>query len=154
MNPLQQCKFVNLIPPAVIKDDASHTTLVVDTRGWDAAAVSIALGATDITMADLDLQESDDNSSFTEVAAADFTDNTQYDMDGTALALPDDNADNTMRVIFLDLKKRKRYIKVTSTAGNGSAGTYLSAQMILARGETCPNTSAEVCGTSGVAVVI
>ena len=154
MNPLQQCKFCHLIPPAVIKDDASHTTSVVDCLGWDSAVAVLSIGATDVAYADIDIQESDNNSSWSEVAATDFTDNTQVDMDGTALALPDANADNTIIAIHLDLKKRKRYLKMTSTAGNGSAGTYASAIMILSRGETLPNTSAEMCGTGGIAVIV
>lgn len=154
MHALQQCKFVQLIPPGVIKDDASHVTSVVDTLGWDYATAVLSFGATDIAMADIDIQESDDNSNFTEVAATDFTDNTQVDMDGTALALPDANADNTNVVIHLDMRKRKRYIKMTSTAGNGSTGTYASAIAILSRGETLPNSSAEQAGTGGIVVIV
>lgn len=153
MNPLQQCKFAQLIPPAVIKDNASHVTLVVDTLGWDHATAVLSIGATDIAMADIDIQESDDNSNFTEIAATDFTDSTQRDMDGTALALPDANADNTNIVIHLDMRNHKRFLKCTSTAGDGSAGTYLSAIMILSRGETLPNTCAEQAGTGGIVVV-
>jgi len=154
MNPLQEVKFCNLIPPGVIKDDASHVTMVVDCLDWQYATAVLALGASDIAMADIDIQESDDNSSFSEVAATDFTDNTQLDMDGTALALPDANADNTLRVIHMDLRKRKRYLKMTSTAGNGSVGTYASAIMILSRGRTLPNSSTEMAGTGGVVVIV
>lgn len=151
---LQKCKWNQLVAPGVIKDNASWTSLVVDCLGFKEAAVVFQLGATDIAMTDLDVQESDDNSNFVEVAAADFTDNTQLDMDGTALALPDANADNTFRIVFLDLRKRKRYLKCTATAGDGSAGSYMAAHVVLNRAREFPQTSAEIAGTSGVAVVI
>lgn len=140
---LQNYKLINVTPPAAILDNASATTTEVDTKGWNHARYILSLGATDIAMAALYLTESDaTGSGHVEIAATDFSDATQSDIDGTALGLPSATDDNKIIVIDLQLEGRKRFLDLVATAGDGTAGTYLSAICELFRGEQAPTTSA------------
>lgn len=136
-------KMVTVAPPAAILDDASATTAAVDTEGWDMARMVIHVGATDIAMAVLKVQESDvSNSGFVDIDATDFSDSTQVDIEGNALALPAADEDNGLIVIDIDLRGRKRYIDLVLTAGDGSAGTYVAAHCELFRGDVMPSSVA------------
>lgn len=144
MNQLQQVKFVTVTPPGAIVDDASFTTTAIDTVGFGKLAVVVQLGATDIAMTALKIQESDDSGMS---GAADITGlvyGTSTDPDtGTTSALPTDSNDNGRFVFFISLQGRKRYIDVVATAGNGSTGTYACIIGILYNGESIPNTATE-----------
>jgi hypothetical protein len=134
-------KYAGLIHPAAIYDDASATSQVVDTKGYDWARVVFYLGATDIAMAALYLQESDDNSTNTNISGTVF--GTDALITGSTSALPSSTADNTFQIVELDLRKRKRYLQAVATAGNGSSGTYLTAWIELHRGEALAATAAQ-----------
>lgn len=127
---LQQSKLVTVVQPTAIVDNTSWTTAEVDTRGFNYATFIFQLGASDIAMAALSLTESDVTASgHATIAGADFASAT--DIDGNATALPSATDDGKILVVQLDLRKRKRFIDVVATAGNGAAGTYLSALCIL-----------------------
>jgi hypothetical protein len=119
MNNLQNVKVVNVTPPAAIRDNASFATTTIDTIGFNKVAVYFALGATDIAMTALKIQESDDAGMS---GAADIT-GAVYGATG-APALPSADDDNKIFGFFIDLKGRKRYLDVVATAGDGSAGTF------------------------------
>jgi hypothetical protein len=119
MNNLQNVKVVNVTPPAAIKDNASFATTTIDTLGFNKVAIYFALGATDIAMTALKVQESDDSGMS---GAADIT-GAVYGATG-APALPSADDDNKVFGFFIDLKGRKRYLDVVATAGDGSTGTF------------------------------
>ncbi len=119
MNNLQNVKVVNVTPPAAIRDNASFATTTIDTLGFNKVAIYFALGATDIAMTALKIQESDDAGMS---GAADIT-GAVYGATG-APALPSADDDNKIFGFFIDLKGRKRYLDVVATAGDGSAGTF------------------------------
>jgi hypothetical protein len=119
MNNLQNAKIVNVTPPAAIKDAASFATTTIDTLGFNKVAIYFALGATDIAMTALKVQESDDSGMS---GAADIT-GAVYGATGYA-ALPTADDDNKVFAFFIDLKGRKRYLDVVATAGDGSTGTF------------------------------
>jgi hypothetical protein len=119
MNNLQNVKVVNVTPPAAIKDNASFATTTIDTLGFNKVAIYFALGATDIAMTALKVQESDDSGMS---GAADIT-GAVYGATG-APALPSADDDNKIFGFFIDLKGRKRYLDVVATAGDGSTGTF------------------------------
>jgi|694.fasta_scaffold93125_2 hypothetical protein len=119
MNNLQNVKVVNVTPPAAIKDNASFATTTIDTLGFNKVAIYFALGATDIAMTALKVQESDDSGMS---GAADIT-GAVYGATGYA-ALPTADDDNKVFAFFIDLKGRKRYLDVVATAGDGSTGTF------------------------------
>lgn len=128
MNALQNVKVVNVTPPAAIVDNASFTTNSIDTAGFGKLAVYFSLGATDIAMAALKLQESDVDSSYADITGC------VYGASG-APALPTANDDNKVFGFFVNLAGRKRYIDVVATAGDGSTGTFGSCIAVLYNGE-------------------
>jgi hypothetical protein len=119
MNNLQNVKVVNVTPPAAIVDNASFATTTIDTLGFNKVAIYFQLGATDIAMTALKVQESDDSGMS---GAADIT-GAVYGATG-APALPTATDDNKIFGFFIDLKGRKRYLDVVATAGDGSTGTF------------------------------
>jgi hypothetical protein len=130
MNALQNVKVVNVTPPAAIVDNASFTTNTIDTAGFGKLAVYFSLGATDIAMTALKLQESDDSGMS---GAADIT-GCVYGATG-APALPTATDDNKVFGFFVNLAGRDRYIDVVATAGDGSAGTFGACTAILYNGD-------------------
>lgn len=144
MNQLQQVKTVAITPPAAIVDNASYTTAAVDTFGYNKLRVCVLLGATDIAMTALKLQESDDSgmSGAADITGAVYGTSANPDT-GTTSALPSATDDNKLFTFFVDLKGRKRYIDLVATAGDGSAGTYLAAWADLYNGNDTPTTATE-----------
>jgi hypothetical protein len=100
-------------------DNASFATTTIDTLGFNKVAIYFQLGATDIAMTALKVQESDDSGMS---GAADIT-GAVYGATG-APALPTATDDNKIFGFFIDLKGRKRYLDVVATAGDGSTGTF------------------------------
>jgi hypothetical protein len=141
MNDLQVAKYVQVIAPAAIVDDASFTTNEIDTLDFDYLTVVFNLGATDIAMAALKMQSSDaSGSGFADVTGLDCNGDT--DIDGSAAALPSATDDNSLVVFQVDLRGQKRYFDLVATAGNGSTGSFGSAVAILSKGAVSAVTSA------------
>lgn len=135
---LQNTKFVSVTPPAAIVDNASYTTAEIDTLGYDYAVIYAYLGATDIAMTALKVTESDTSAS----GHADVTGlvyGTSTDIEGNTSALPTADDDNKCFAFEIDLRGRKRYLDVTATAGNGSAGTFLTVCALLGRADENKN---------------
>lgn len=132
---LQKNKILAITPPGAIVDDAAFTTAAIDAQGWDYAVIYVLFGAMDIAMAALKLQESEaSGSGFADVTGGDFS------VSGT---LPSATADNTFVAIFVDLRARKRYLDLVATGGDGTAGTYLTAFVLLGRGAIDPVSAAD-----------
>lgn len=130
MNALQQVKVVNVTPPAAIVDNASFSTTTIDTAGYGKLAVYWQLGALDVAMSALKIQESDDSGMS---GAADVT-GLVYGASGAA-ALPTATDDNKVFGFFVNLAGRKRYLDVVATGGDGATGTYASCIAVLYNGE-------------------
>ena len=141
MNQLQNTKLVSITPPGLIVDNASYTTSSIDTQGWDYLQVVVYLGATDIAMTALKLQESDTDGSYGDVTGLVF--GTSSNIAGSTSTLPSATDDNKFFVFDVDLRGRKRYFDLVATAGDGTAGTFLTAFAILSRGKEQPVTAAE-----------
>lgn len=144
MNFIQQSKLVSITPPAAIVDNASYTTAAIDTFGFNKLRVTVYLGATDIAMTALKLQESDDSgmASAADITGAVYGTSANPDT-GTTSALPSATDDNKFFVFYVDLAGRKRYIDLVATAGNGSEGTFLAAFADLYNANDTPTTAAE-----------
>jgi hypothetical protein len=138
-NPLQSVKFVNVTPPAAILDNASATTNSVNTEGFAHATFLVELGATDIALTALKLQESDTDSSYGDVTGAIF--GTSALPDGTTSTLPSATDDNKIYAIYVDLKGRKKYLDMVITVGDGTAGGYVACQCILSGADVQPHTA-------------
>jgi len=138
----QNTKVVAITPPAAIVDNAAFTTAELDTAGFEYAQIYVQLGATDIAMAALKVTESDTaGSGHTDVAGLDTDGDT--DIDGNAATLPTATDDDGFVIFDIDLRGRKRYLDLSATAGDGAAGTFMSAFALLSRADNTPTTSAE-----------
>jgi len=138
----QNNKFVSVTPPAAIVDDASYTTAEIDTLGFSNAQIVVYLGATDIAMTALKVTESDTaGSGHADVTGLVF--GTSTNIDGSTSALPSATDDNKFQIFDIDLRGRKRYLDVTATAGDGSAGTFATIFCILSRAGEVGATAAD-----------
>ena len=142
MNPLQNTKFLNSVPPEAIHADTTGFGFTeIDTLGYDYLTIIITLGATDIGLTALALTEGDTSGS----GHANITGTvygTATDIAGTTSVLPALGDGDEVFVYELDLKTRKRYIDATITPGDGSTGMFLSAVSILSRAGEAPTTAA------------
>jgi hypothetical protein len=135
-----------VIQPAAIVDNTSWTTVEIDTKAdginWEYATFYFLLGATDIAIAALKMQESDTTGSgMADVTGLIF--GTSDNTGGSTSTLPSATDDDLVFAFEVDLRGRKRFLDVTATAGDGSAGSYAAALCILSRGGTMPSTAAE-----------
>lgn len=138
---LQQHKAFLAIPPAGIIDNTSFAEIEIDTKGFRTCTIYAALGATDIAMAALKVQESDVSGS----GQADITGlvyGTSVNTEGDTSALPTALEDGGIFGFDVDLRGRKRYLTVIATAGDGAAGTFLIALALLGREEDGAATAA------------
>src|SRR5262249_3144925 len=95
--------------------------------------ILVILGATDIAMAALKVQQSDaSGSGYADVSGLDY-----------AAALPGAGADNTIYAFDIDLRGKKRYLDVVATGGDGAAGAYFTVIAILSKAEQLPTTVAQ-----------
>jgi hypothetical protein len=142
---IQQTKKVQTVWPQARINNAAVTCASVDRKGFDYAAVRVAIGATDIGFTTFKLQESDDNTTFTDIPGGDFS--------VAPLALPTNASSNTLWEWQVDLRgSRKRYLRPALTIGNGTSGAFVSATVELSRAEQAPYNAATQ-GVTGVAVV-
>lgn len=146
MNPVKH-KLVSVTPPAAIVDNASFTTAAVDTKGWGFARFVVYLGALDIAVTALKVQESDssDMSSAADVTGTVY--GTATNDAGSTSTLPSATDDNKFFTVEVDLRGRKRYLDLVLTGGDGVTGTYAAAWCELYKGDK-PAVSASERGVS------
>ncbi len=137
----QEKKFVNMMPPGAIKDNTSWAVTELDCLGWDYCEILVILGATDKALTALTLLEGDVSGTMAAVAAGTW--GTANNSAGAASTLPSATDDNKIFKFELDLRKRKRYLDLTITIGDGTAGGYLAVLAILSRGRVTPSSAAE-----------
>ena len=94
----------------------------------------VALGSTDVALTALKLQESDDNSTWSDIAGLDYS--------ISPATLPTASDDNHLFSFDVDLRGRKRYLKPVITVGNGTNGAYVTVQAELSRAEQTPHDAA------------
>jgi len=127
----QMEKVVASVPTAV---GSSAVTLTIDSLGYDYASVTVmrASNASTVFASVLKVEESDDNSTFSNVTGM---------VGGTDFTIPavSDTASAAIVKLDVDTKARKRYLKVTATPAV-SVNTVVSAR--LSRGDA-PTTASE-----------
>lgn len=139
----QTPKFVPLINAQLLVDDAyfagSHQhgsiNTAADGLGFHYASIYFQLGATDIAVAELSLYESDDDSTYTQITTPVTTNYAT-----SPNTLPSATADGTCVAWFIDLRNRKRYIRVNAKGGNGSVGAYAYSFALLWNADETPST--------------
>jgi hypothetical protein len=136
-----QRKLTEVVRPAAIVDNTSYTVIDVDTLGWDYAVINCYIGALDIAFTALKVQESDDDSTYADITATVM--GTANNDTGSASTLPSATDDNKFFGFFVDMRGRKRYLRLVATIGDGTAGGFLTAWAELWRGEDSPRTAAQ-----------
>lgn len=137
----QMCKNVLVTSPGALIDNASATTNAIDTLGYDYMTVDVILGATDIDITALKLQQSDTDGSYADVTGLIW--GTSADIAGTTSTLPSATDDNKIFTFEVDLRGKKRWFDLVATFGNGTVGGYLSAIAKLWRCKDGPVTASE-----------
>lgn len=138
MNIFQEIKWKNVTPPGAIVDNAAFTTASMDIKDTVSWAFLVCLGGLDIAVAVMKLQESDNDSSYSDVSGADFS--------VSPLTLPSATDDNKLYLITGSSNGRKRYLDLSLTGGDGSSGSYIS---VLAG--TLPKIKPDTAAERGVA---
>lgn len=124
-------------PQAAVTDNTAMVFSSVDLRGYDSATIVILHG----TNADADatyavaVEESDDNSTFTTVAAADL-------IGTTALAGFQFDDDNEPRKI--GYRGSKRYIRGSVTPAGNTGNAFVAAAYILGHARSRPTANPPV----------
>jgi len=144
MTPLQNCKFVQMIKPEILKSGAywtgadpvnnAATALEVDTMGYRYLTVVVSIGVCAADIAEMDLYEC-------ETATGTYTAITGGAYGTTANPLPTTTTDETAYAFHVDLAGRKRYIALRLKAGAGNS--YAAAIGILSDASVTPNTATE-----------
>jgi len=123
-NEIQQAKVQIAIAPGAIVDNAAFTSNVIDLNdfpGADYLEFEGVIGAIDATMAVLKVMESDTKTNATTLGGTPA-------LVKDATTKPGTDDDNKVFVFGVDLRQsRERYLQLQATAGDGDAGTYLSA---------------------------
>lgn len=125
------------------KDNGAFTAVAIDRLGFDYAEIACIFQNVPANFAGLKIQECDTSGgSYSDVAGTVV--GTATDIDGNTSGLPAaTGGDDTITVFELDLRKRKRYLKVVATAGDGSGtATELTAVARLSRAKLAPTTGA------------
>jgi hypothetical protein len=132
----QNDKVVAALPAAVTASNET-ATMTIDTVGYDHASVTVmrASNAATTFASVLKVEESDDNSSYSNVTA--------LVGGGTGgFSIPAVSATGSVSVVKLDVdtKARKRYLKVSMTP---STAVNVAMTARLSRGEVSPETASQ-----------
>jgi len=130
----QMSKVVAAVPTAAT---TNTTTLVIDTLSWDYASVAVARASNAATAfaTVLKVEESDDNSTFSNVSGF---------VGGTDFTIPTVTDTSSVAIVKLDIdtKARKRYLKVSACPSTSSA-IAVAIEGRLSRGENAPTSASE-----------
>jgi len=125
-------KVVAAVPVAV---GSSAVTMTIDSLGYDFASVAVlrASNASTVFASVLKVEESEDNSTYTNVVGL---------LGGTDFTIPVVTDTSVASIVKLDVdtRSKKRYLKVTATPAV-SVNVVISAR--LSRGENSPSTASE-----------
>lgn len=138
----QMEKVFAVTNPVAIVDNASWTTNEIDTLGFRYCTVYVMLGANDIAIAALKMQESDTSGS----GMADITGlifGTSNNTGGSASTLPSATDDDLIFAFEIDMRGRKRYLDLVATNGDGTVGGFMAAWAVLTREEDGTATAAK-----------
>jgi hypothetical protein len=143
VNSVQNVKYGRLVSPEAIKDNGSYTSQALDTLGAWYCTIVAHLGATDIAMTALKVQECDTSGgSYVDVTGLIFGTSTNTAGDTSALPLATD--DNDFFVFQFPVGgARKRYVKIVATFDDGTVGGFCTVIGLLSRMEQTPSTAAE-----------
>lgn len=144
-----QEKVLVLKQPTAIVNNSAHTINVIDTQGYDYCVIEVYLGATDIGITVMKVQESDVKASATaltggvDVPGCVF--GTSNQDTGVVSVLPSGTSDNSVYQFAIDLRGgRKRYLLPLVTIDNGVAGGFVVVTARLSRAKESGRLASEV----------
>ena len=147
MESLQGAKKGICVLPQVL-DNATATSYVIDTAGVDYVNIDVVIGATDIALTTLKVQESDTKTDATTLSSgADIT-GLVYGANGSTL--PSATDDNKIFSFEINTQGRKRYLQLIAVAGNGTTGVAIASHYNAGK---VANQSLDAAG-KGVAAVL
>lgn len=131
-------RVVGDVPTAAIGATAT-ATLTIDTLGFDHASITVlrASNASTVFAAAVKVEESDDNSSYSNVTALVGGGTGGFTIPAVAASA---TGSSSILKLDVDTKAKKRYLKVSYTPG-ASATVAIVAN--LGRGEVSPETAAQ-----------
>lgn len=137
----QMCKEFIVTSPGALIDNASATTNSIDTLGYDYVTIDVILGATDIALTALKVQEADADTGYADVTGLVW--GTSANIAGATSTLPSATDDNKVFKFEIDLRGRKRWLDVVATFGDGTVGGYIAILAKLWRAKDGPITASE-----------
>ena len=134
----QMTKSFIVVSPRAILTAGSWSVNDIDTLGFRYCRVLGTLGATSDAFTAWKMQESD-------VSGSGFADVTGLVASGSTGdgRLPQATDDDTLFGFDIDLRGRKRYLRLVATIGATGTGAFLGVVATLSRAEEAPNTTAE-----------
>lgn len=148
MQPFENMKVFNAIPTGVIKDNAAFVSNVIDTAiagSAKALVVAVNIGSIDADLAVFKVMQSDTQTDSTTLGGVP----TEV-LDVTDSVTPGSDDDDTVVLIEIDLQgPHSRYMQLQGTAGDGAAGTYLSATAYLVNAGVPPTNSGALAYVKG-----
>jgi hypothetical protein len=147
MEQLQQAKKGIAILPQTI-DNATASSFVIDTAGVDFVNIDVIIGATDIALTTLKVQESDVATNSTTLSSPTDISALVYGANGSTL--PSATDDNKIFSFEINTQGLKRYLQLVAVAGNGTTGVAIAAKYNCGK---VANQSLDAAG-KGVAAVL
>ena len=137
----QRKKVVRLVAPVAV-DDATATSQECDTLGFRYAVITAHIGNIDIALSALKITECDTSGgTFADITGLRF--GTDENVAGSTSGLPSSTDDNKFWEFDIDLRGRKRFLKVVATVGNGSVGAVLTVIAQLFRPDDAPDSASD-----------
>ncbi len=139
----ENIKITKLLDPLIRTADANSTA--VDVLGYESLVMAAMIGITGDTLSgsvkvEVEVEESDDNSTFTDVANADLTNYVTGTNVGT-IAVIDDNAEDDV-IVSTGYKGSKRYVRlVFNYTGTHTNGIEVAAFSVQGHPAIAPVTS-------------
>lgn len=133
-------KFVAAVESQVVTVDVDGDG--IDTRGFDSIALVANIGVSGDTLSDsvkieLEVEESDDDSTYTDVADADLINFVDGTNDGTFAVIDDPAEDDA--IYATGYRGSKRYVRgVVNVTGSHSSGTEIGAVGVLGHAHATP----------------
>lgn len=133
-------KVSQLVDPATVTSDTNSSEL--DLKGYDSAMLVFNVGESGDSLSgsikiELEVEESDDNSTWTDVADADLTNVVSGTNDGTVAVIDAAAEDDSVHIV--GYKGTKRYVRgVINLTGTHSNGTPMSVSGVRAHAHQKP----------------
>lgn len=137
-------KVVAAVPAGVVATSET-ATLTIDTRGYDHASVTVmrAANANTVFASVLRVQESDDDSSYTNVTAL-----VAGGVGGFTMPTVANTVNPSVVKMDIDTRSKKRYLKVSVTP---TTAVNMAVSARLSRAETSPTNASEAGAVAWVA---